>query len=87
LTELEQIDRALSEIGKLAETLISLREAGFTHNAIFFPRSYAAMELLCAWNNIPVDKAPKGWWFFPDQRTKEAWERVAKVKERSNGNT
>jgi hypothetical protein len=60
-------------------TLHSLREAGFTEKAVFFPRSYPAMAMLCAWNNIPVDKAPKGWWFFPNEATKRAWERAAEA--------
>lgn len=35
------------------------------------------MAMLCAWNNVPIDKAPKGWWFFPSEADKKAWERIA----------
>jgi len=73
--------KPLEEIAKLAALLISLRECGFTEKALWFPRSYPAMAMLCAWNNIPVDKAPRAWWFFPNEQTKKAWERAAKAVE------
>lgn len=69
--------RAFEEIVKFATVAVSLREAGFTTEAIRYPRDPMALALLCAWNNIPVDKAPPGWAFHPSDRNFEAWERVA----------
>jgi hypothetical protein len=68
---------ALLEVAKFATVAVSLREAGFTTEAIRWPRDPLAVKLLCAWNNVPPDKAPPGWAYHPSDKSFEAWERVA----------
>lgn len=69
--------QAFIEISKFATIAVALRKAGFTTEAIRYPRDALALKLLCAFNGIPPDSAPPGWAFFPNDRTMAAWERVA----------
>lgn len=77
--------RALGEIGKIAAESVGLREAGFTDAALAFPRDEFALELLCAFNGVPVQLAPKGWRYFPNEGAKKAWGRVADAARRYIG--
>jgi hypothetical protein len=35
--------------------------------------------MLCAWNNCPPERAPRGWRYWPNEAMKKAWERVGKA--------
>lgn len=75
------IQRALDEIAFLAGELLAVRQAGFTEHALQFPRSEKGIIALCAFNNIPVEKVPRGWKYWPNAGMKAAWERVIKELE------
>jgi hypothetical protein len=68
---------AIAEVSRLAGTLIDLRAAGFTEQALAYPRDELAMRMLCAWAGCAVKHAPNGWRYFPNAQTKAAWNRVA----------
>lgn len=53
------------------------RAAGFDETAAERPRSPFAFRLLCAFNGVEPDKAPRAWRYYPNQWTADAWERVA----------
>jgi hypothetical protein len=42
-------------------------------------RSSLALAMLCAWNNIPPEKAPPEWFNHPSHESRVAWERVAQA--------
>lgn len=56
-----------------------LRAIGFTTAALAFPRDDLALRLLAAFNNVDVEKLPRGAAFFPNESTRAAWDRVAKA--------
>ena len=68
--------RALEEIAAFAAEAVAVREAGFTLEALRYPRSYEGLIVLCAWNGIKPEQAPRGWHYWPNEGTKKAWERV-----------
>lgn len=68
--------RALGEIAHVAGECVAVRDAGWTTAALAFPRSHEGLVALCAFNNIPVDKAPLGWHYWPNAGMQKAWERV-----------
>ena len=74
---LARLRAAFVEISKFATVAVSLRDAGFTTEAIRWPRDPLALKLLCAWNNLLPEKAPPGWAYHPNDKSFEAWERVA----------
>lgn len=69
ITALEQCLYVMSEIQ-------ACRDAGFTEEALKYPRSRKGLIALCAFNGIPVDKAPRGWHYWPGKGMKVMWERV-----------
>lgn len=71
--------RAICEVSKFATVACDLRQAGFTTEAIRYPRDPLALAMLCAWNNVKPEQAPPGWAFHPNDKNFEAWERVATV--------
>ena len=71
--------RALSEVAHVAGECVVVRAAGFTTAALAFPRSHDGLVALCAFNGIPVDKAPPGWHYYPNAGTQKAWERVVEA--------
>lgn len=70
---------ALSECCYLAGELQAVRDAGFTEEALRHPKDELGFLMLCAWNNCPPERAPRGWRYWPNEPTKRAWERVAKA--------
>lgn len=52
------------------------RVVGFSYTATDFPRCETGIRAIAAWNNIPLDKVPTAWKFYPNASTKAAWERV-----------
>jgi hypothetical protein len=68
--------RALAEIAYVAGELHAVRAAGFTSEALKYPRSEAGLLALCAFNGIRPDQAPRGWRYWPNPAMKAAWERV-----------
>jgi hypothetical protein len=58
------------------------RAAGFSGAAREFPRSELAIYLLCAFNGIERQIAPKTWEFHPNEWSRDAWERVADAAEK-----
>jgi hypothetical protein len=68
--------RALSECACVMREAHACREAGFTADALRYPRSEAGLVALCAFNGIRPDQAPRGWHYWPNEGTKKAWERV-----------
>lgn len=74
--------RALSEIAYVAGEAVACREAGFTENALHYPRSREGLIALCAFNGIKPEQAPRGWHYWPNAGMKSCWERViASLKE------
>lgn len=68
--------RALSEIAHVMAEAHYCREAGFTIEALNYPRSPDGLAALCAFNGIKPEQAPRGWNYWPNVSTKKAWERV-----------
>lgn len=54
-----------------------LRAAGFTSEALAYPRDEVGLRLLCAFVGVDWQKAPPAWWFHPNPTTQDAWKRVA----------
>jgi hypothetical protein len=58
------------------------REAGFSTDALHYPRSREGLIALCAFNNIKPEQAPRGWHYWPNKGMQACWERViAAIKE------
>jgi hypothetical protein len=70
------IARPFEQIAFVAGEAIAVRDAGFTTDAFAFPRDEAGMLAICAFNNCPRERAPRGWHYYPNAGTKKAWERV-----------
>jgi hypothetical protein len=68
--------RALSEIAHVMAEAHACREAGFTINALHYPRSREGVIALCAFNGIRPEQAPRGWHYWPNPGMKTCWERV-----------
>lgn len=68
--------RALEQIAYVAGELIAVRDAGFTAEALKYPRTLAGLKAICAFNGVDPDKAPRGWHYYPNRGTKIMWERV-----------
>jgi hypothetical protein len=68
---------ALAECAHVMRELHEVREAGFTEEALKFPRPPHALRLLCAFNGAPPGwEAPHGWHYFPNLASLRAWTRV-----------
>lgn len=74
---MEGVIRALGQIAHVAGQAVACREAGFTSNALNYPRDELAFKLLCAFNGADPSKAPDGWRYFPNPATAKSWGRVA----------
>jgi len=72
----KEIARAIVQISKLATELKAVRDAGFTEQALRYPRSEKGLIALCAFNNIKPEFAPRGWRYWPNAAMRDAWERV-----------
>lgn len=48
-----------------------------TGEARNYPRDEFAFRLLCAFNGVKPEQAPKAWRYFPNEWVSEAWKRVA----------
>lgn len=69
--------RALAECVHVMAELHALREAGFTEAALAFPRPPWAVRFIAAFNGGPAGWVPpRGWHYFPNAGSVEAWERV-----------
>lgn len=68
--------RPFAEIAMLATEMQAVRDAGFTEEALHYPRSEEGLIALCAFNGINPDRAPPGWRYWPNPQMKAAWERV-----------
>ena len=71
--------RALEQIAYVASEAIAVRDAGFTTEAFKYPRGEFELALLCAFNGIKPEQAPRGWRYYPNAGTQKAWQRVAEV--------
>jgi hypothetical protein len=67
---------AFAQIAHVAGELIAVREAGFTEEALKWPRSEKGIVALCAFNGISREQAPPGWRYYPNKGMKACWERV-----------
>jgi hypothetical protein len=79
--------RALAEIAYVAGEAVAVRNAGFTEGALRYPRDDIGLRMICAFNGIQPEQAPRGWHYWPNAGTQKAWERVATAlrnKERTN---
>lgn len=56
-----------------------MRDAGFTAQAIQHPRDELAFAMLCAFNGVDPEQAPRAWRYFPNPSTEAAWKRVAEA--------
>lgn len=78
------IERAFSEIAGFATEAVAVREAGFTTEALRYPRDELGLAALCAFNGCTIEQAPRGWHYYPNPGVKKQWERVvAAIQERS----
>lgn len=68
--------RALSEVAYVMGEMHAVREAGFTSEALRYPRSEAGLVALCAFNGIRPEEAPRGWHYWPNPGMQKCWERV-----------
>lgn len=74
--------RALSECAHVMAEAHACREAGFSTEALNYPRSREGLIALCAFNGIKPEQAPRGWHYWPNPAMQKAWERViAALKE------
>jgi hypothetical protein len=64
------------EVAHVCEHRMAVREAGFTDEALKYPRSERGFIALCAWNGVEPEQAPLGWRYAPNKGTLVAWERV-----------
>lgn len=71
--------RALEQIAYVAGECVAVRDAGFTSEALRYPRTDHDLALICAFNNCRPEQAPRGWRYFPNEGTMRAWRRVAEV--------
>jgi hypothetical protein len=67
---------ALSECAHIMREAHAVREAGFTIDALNYPRSREGLIALCAFNGIKPEQAPRGWHYWPNPQMKKSWERV-----------
>jgi uncharacterized protein YhdP len=67
---------ALSAIAEVMAEAHYVREAGFTTDALRYPRSPDGLKALCAFNGISPENAPRGWRYWPNSQMQKAWERV-----------
>jgi hypothetical protein len=72
----DDIARALAEIAYVAGELQAVRDAGFTAEALKYPRSRKGLIALCAFNGIKPEQAPRGWHYWPNKGMQACWERV-----------
>ncbi len=72
--------RPFAEIAAFATEAVAVRDAGFTTEALRYPRTDHEVALICAFNGCPLHLAPRGWRYFPNAGTKKAWKRVAAVQ-------
>jgi hypothetical protein len=72
----DDIARALAEIAYVAGELQAVRDAGFTAEALKYPRSRKGLIALCAFNGIKPERAPRGWHYWPNKGMQACWERV-----------
>jgi hypothetical protein len=68
--------RPFAEIAMLATEMQAVRDAGFTEEALHYPRSEEGLIALCAFNGIGPEQAPPGWRYWPNKGMKACWERV-----------
>lgn len=68
--------RAISEIAAFAAEAVAVRDAGFTTDALAFPRCELGLKALCAFNGCSPEQAPRGWRYYPNAGVKKQWERV-----------
>lgn len=52
------------------------RACGVSYMAVDFPMCESGVRAIAAWNNIPVEKMPYAWHFYPNAHQKKVWERV-----------
>jgi hypothetical protein len=67
---------AMEEICEVMVARQAVRDAGFDDESLQYPRSRLGLIALCAFNGIPVEKAPPGWKYWPNKGMKSCWERV-----------
>lgn len=72
----DQLLQAAGEIAYVAGELKAVRDAGFTSEALHYPRSREGLIALCAFNGIKPEQAPRGWHYWPNKGMKACWERV-----------
>lgn len=75
--EIRILDGLIAAMEEGTPTPEEFRLAGFSADALNYPRDRLAFEMLCAFNGVKPEQAPKGWGYFPNEGTKAAWHRVA----------
>lgn len=70
---------ALEEIAYVMRELHYVREAGFSEQALNYPRSHFGLIALCAFNGIEPSMAPPGWKYWPNEAMKKSWTRVIRA--------
>ena len=73
---MDDIIRFFDEVADVCKHRMAVREAGFTDEALKYPRSRDGFIALCAWNGVKPEQAPLGWRFAPNKAAYHAWERV-----------
>lgn len=53
------------------------RAVGYTKKAANFPLSQRALEALCAYNGVTVERAPEAWGYAPNAAMRDYWEKKA----------
>jgi len=71
-----EIALAFNQIAYVAGELKAVRDAGFTEEALHFPRSEEGLIALCAFNGIKPEQTPRGWHYWPNAGMQKCWERV-----------
>lgn len=70
---------AIAEIAAVAREAVAVRDAGFTTDAFNYPRADDELKLLCAFNGIRPEQAPRGWRYYPNAGMMKAWQRVTEA--------
>lgn len=69
----------MSEIALFAAEAVAVRDAGFTVEALQYPRDELGLRALCAFNGCSIEQAPRGWRYYPNEGVKKQWERVTEA--------
>lgn len=66
--------RALEQIAHVASEAVACRTAGFSFEALRYPRSPEELKALCEFNGLPDHvEPPRGWHYFPNATMRDWW--------------